>query len=152
MSINTAAVDNPGLISSIAEKFGSQCVVVAIDTQLINNKWLVFVNSGRTATTLEASAWAEKAERLGAGEILLTSMNSDGTRRGFSTDITAHVSRKINIPVIASGGAGTMDHFREVFMETGCSAALAASIFHYGEISIPDLKDYLSKNNINIRS
>ncbi len=152
VSINTAAVDNPGLISRIAEKFGSQCVVVAIDTQLINNKWLVFVNGGRTATTLEASEWAEKVERLGAGEILLTSMNTDGTRRGFSTDITAVVSCRVNIPVIASGGAGTMDHFREVFMETDCSAALAASIFHFGEISIPDLKDYLSKNNINIRS
>lgn len=152
VSINTAAVDNPVLISSIAEKFGSQCVVVAIDTQLISNRWLVFVNGGRTATTLEASAWAEKAERLGAGEILLTSMNSDGTGRGFSKEITADVSRRVNIPVIASGGAGTMDHFREVFMETDCSAALAASIFHFGEISIPDLKKFLSENNINIRS
>jgi imidazole glycerol-phosphate synthase subunit HisF len=152
VSINTAAVHNPDLISGIAGKFGSQCVVVAVDTQLINNRWLVYVNGGRTATTLEASEWAEKAERLGAGEILLTSMNADGTKAGFSIDITGEISHRINIPVIASGGAGCVEHFREVFADTECSAALAASIFHFGEISIPDLKSYLSKNNINIRS
>jgi cyclase len=151
VSINTAAVDDPSLISGIAGKFGSQCVVVAIDTQLVNDRWMVFVNGGRTATTLEAVDWAEKAEKNGAGEILLTSMNSDGTKAGFSIDITREISHNVNIPVIASGGAGCMEHFREVFMETECSAALAASIFHFDEISIPDLKDYLSKNNINIR-
>jgi len=151
VSINTAAVDDPNLISGIAGKFGSQCVVVAIDTQLINDRWRVFVNGGRTATTLEAVEWAEKAEKNGAGEILLTSMNSDGTKAGFSIDITREISHNVNIPVIASGGAGCVEHFREVFMETECSAALAASIFHFGEISIPALKDYLSKNNINIR-
>jgi len=151
VSINTAAVDDPSLISGIAGKFGSQCVVVAIDTQLINDRWRVFVNGGRTATTLEAVEWAEKAEKNGAGEILLTSMNSDGTKAGFSIDITREISHNVNIPVIASGGAGCVEHFREVFMETECSAALAASIFHFGEISIPDLKDYLLKNNINIR-
>ena len=151
VSINTAAVDDPSLISGIAGKFGSQCVVVAIDTQLINDRWRVFVNGGRTATTLEAVEWAEKAEKNGAGEILLTSMNSDGTKAGFSIDITREISHNANIPVIASGGAGCVEHFREVFMETECSAALAASIFHFGEISIPDLKDYLLKNNINIR-
>jgi cyclase len=151
VSINTAAVDDPSLISGVAGKFGSQCVVVAIDTQLVNDRWMVFVNGGRTATTLEAVDWAEKAEKNGAGEILLTSMNSDGTKAGFSIDITREISHRVNIPVIASGGAGCMEHFREVFMETDCSAALAASIFHFGEISIPDLKDYLSKNNINIR-
>jgi cyclase len=151
VSINTSAFKNPGLISGIAKEFGSQCVVVAIDTGLINNEWIVFINAGRTQTTEKAIDWAIKAEKSGAGEILLTSMNADGTKAGFSLDITREISRSINIPVIASGGAGNMEHFSEVFMKTTCSAALAASIFHYGEISIPELKKYLADRNINVR-
>ncbi len=151
VSINSSAVRSPELITQIAGQFGSQCVVTAIDTRFVNNEWMVVIDGGRTPTDLFAVRWAEKAERLGAGEILLTSMNADGTKSGFSTEITKEVSSALNIPVIASGGAGTMDHFREVFLKTSCSAALAASIFHYGEISIPDLKRYLSDNNINVR-
>jgi imidazole glycerol-phosphate synthase subunit HisF len=151
ISINSSAVRNPGLISDIAYQFGSQCVIVAIDTKNINNDWMVFVNSGQKATDLRAIDWAKKAEKLGAGEILLTSMNRDGTKAGFSLDITREINQNLNIPVIASGGAGSMQHFKEVFIETGCSAALAASIFHYGEITIPDLKQYLLNQKINIR-
>ena len=151
ISINSSAVKNPMLISEIAERFGSQCVVVAIDTGLIDNEWIVFVNGGRTQTPLKTIEWAISAEKLGAGEILLTSMNTDGTKSGFSLDITGEVTKETNIPVIASGGAGSMEHFRDVFNATGCSAALAASIFHFGEISIPDLKKFLLKENINVR-
>jgi cyclase len=151
ISINSSAVRDPELISGIAQQFGSQCVVVAIDTAFINNEWMVFVNGGRKATDLKALDWAVQAEKLGAGEILLTSMNHDGTKAGFSLDITAAINRNINIPVIASGGAGSMEHFKEVFNETGCSAALAASIFHFGEIGIPDLKQYLFTQKINVR-
>jgi len=106
---------------------------------------------GRTVTTVRALQWAEEVEQRGAGEILLTSVNSDGTKEGFSTDITSAVSDRVNIPVIASGGAGTMEHFKQVFEETSCSAALAASVFHFGEILIPDLKRFLLKNNIYVR-
>jgi len=151
ISINTSAVKNPELISKIADRFGSQCVVVAIDTGLIDNEWIVFVNGGRTPTSLRTIEWAIKAENLGAGEILLTSMNTDGTKSGFSIDITRDVTKKINIPVIASGGAGLMEHFSEVFLSTCCSAALAASIFHYGEITIPELKKFLLNENIKVR-
>jgi cyclase len=152
ISINTSAFRNPGLISQVAKRFGSQCVVVAIDTQFINNEWIVYIDAGRTPTQSKAVDWASKAENHGAGEILLTSINADGTKSGFSVEITREVSKTLNIPVIASGGAGTMEHFREVFTKTTCSAALAASIFHYGEISIPELKEYLSARNINVRS
>ena len=151
ISINTSAVMKPGLITEIADLFGSQCVVVAIDTCLVNNEWIVYINGGRTPTTHKALGWAINAEKLGAGEILLTSMNTDGTKSGFSIDITSKVVNEVNIPVIASGGAGTMKHFSEVFKQTGCSAALAASIFHYREIPIPELKKYLITENINIR-
>lgn len=151
VSVNSSAVRSPGLIRKIAGEFGSQCVVVAIDTRFFNNEWIVYVDGGRTPTPLHTVVWAEEAERLGAGEILLTSMNTDGTKSGFSTGITADVSKRLNIPVIASGGAGTPEHFREVFLMTSCSAALAASIFHFKEISIPELKKYLSDNNINVR-
>ncbi len=151
VTINSSAVRHPELISEIAGRFGSQCVVVAIDTQLINNEWIVYVDGGRTPTSLRTVEWATKAENMGAGEILLTSMNRDGTKSGFSVGITGDVSAKLNIPVIASGGAGSMEHFREVFLKTSCSAALAASIFHFGEITIPDLKKYLSDNQINVR-
>ena len=151
ITVNSSAVKYPELISEIAAEFGSQCVVVAIDTQLVNDEWIVYVNGGRTPAPLRTLEWATMAERLGAGEILLTSMNTDGTKAGFSIGITKDVSYKLNIPVIASGGAGSMEHFTEVFTKTSCSAALAASIFHFGEISIPDLKKYLSDNNINVR-
>jgi imidazole glycerol-phosphate synthase subunit HisF len=151
VTVNSSAVRKPGLISEIAGQFGSQCVVVAIDTKLVNDEWIVVVDGGRTATELKTISWARKVEELRAGEILLTSMNNDGTKSGFSIDITNDVSRIVNIPVIASGGAGSPGHFREVFFNTGCSAALAASIFHFGEIDIRELKKYLKAENIAIR-
>jgi cyclase len=151
VTVNSSAVRRPELISEIAGQFGNQCVVVAIDTKLVDDEWIVFVNGGRTPTLLKTISWARRVEELGAGEILLTSMNSDGTRSGFSIDITGEVSRNVNIPVIASGGAGSMEHFRDVFFNTGCSAALAASIFHFGEIDIRDLKKYLKNGNIEVR-
>jgi cyclase len=152
VSINSSAFRNPGLITQIAKRFGSQCVVVAIDTHFTNNEWIVYIDAGRTLTPSNAVDWAVKAEKMGAGEILLTSMNADGTKSGFSIEITREVSKNVNIPVIASGGAGTMGHFWEVFTKTTCSAALAASIFHFGEISIPELKEYLAGKGINIRT
>lgn len=151
ISINSAAVRDPHLITELAGEFGSQCVVVAIDTNKIDNDWIVFVDGGRTPVKLKTVQWAVKAAELGAGEILLTSMANDGTKSGFSIDITADVSRNVDIPVIASGGAGRMEHFKSVFLNTDCSAALAASIFHYGEIDIRELKEYLIKENIPVR-
>lgn len=151
VSVNTAAVLEPRLITRLAESFGSQCIVVAIDAQFIEGEWWVCINGGRTVTTVRALQWAEEVEQRGAGEILLTSVNSDGTKEGFSTDITSAISDRVNIPVIASGGAGAMEHFKQVFEETSCSAALAASVFHFGEIMIPDLKRFLLKNNIYVR-
>jgi cyclase len=151
ISINSSAVRNHTLITQLARQFGSQCVVVAIDTRFINNEWIVYVDGGHTATSLRTLDWAGRAEKYGAGEILLTSMNADGTKAGFSIDITKEVSNSLNIPVIASGGAGSMEHFREVFAKTNCSAALAAGVFHYGEISIPELKEYLSLRGISVR-
>lgn len=151
ITVNSSAVRRPGLISEIAGQFGSQCIVVAIDTKLINDEWMVVVDGGRTITELKTVSWAQRVEELGAGEILLTSMNNDGTKSGFSLDITAEVSRNVNIPVIASGGAGSMEHFSMVFFNTECSAALAASIFHFGEINIGELKKYLKHEGIAIR-
>ncbi|MFT4643047.1 MAG: cyclase [Candidatus Azotimanducaceae bacterium] len=151
VSVNSSAVKNPKLIKEIADKFGSQCVVVAIDTKLIEKDWMVFVHGGRTITPLKTLEWVKEVEGLGAGEILLTSMNNDGTKSGFALDITSSVSNSINIPVIASGGAGSKDHFVDLFKNTTISAGLAASIFHYGEIPIPELKEYLIAQNIPIR-
>lgn len=151
VTVNSSAVRKPELITKIAAQFGSQCIVVAIDTKLIDDEWIVVVDGGRTVTELKTVSWARKVEELGAGEILLTSMNSDGTKLGFSLDITAEVSRNVNIPVIASGGAGSMEHFSMVFFNTECSAALAASIFHFGEIDIRELKKYLKHEGIAIR-
>lgn len=151
VSINTAAVKDPSLIKKIADEFGSQCVTVAIDAKFDNDEWMVFVNGGSVPTKLKALNWAIEAEKRGAGEILLTSMNHDGTINGFALDIIKQISENVNIPVIASGGAGTKEHFKEVFQNTKASAALAASIFHYGEISIGELKDYLKINNIPVR-
>jgi cyclase len=151
VTVNSSAVRRPELISEIAGQFGSQCIVAAIDTKFINDEWKVVVDGGRTVTELNTLGWALTTEELGAGEILLTSMNTDGTKSGFSLDITAEVSRNVNIPVIASGGAGSMEHFSMVFFNTECSAALAASIFHYGEIDIRELKKYLKHEGIAIR-
>jgi len=151
ITVNSSAVRRPELISEIAGQFGNQFVVVAIDTKFVKDDWIVFVDGGRTPTDLKTVSWARKVEELGAGEIMLTSMNNDGTKSGFSIDITGEVCRNINIPVIASGGAGSMEHFRDVFFNTDCSAALAASIFHFGEIDIRDLKEYLKKEGIEIR-
>ena len=151
VSINSSAVKNPQLITDIAREFGSQCVVLAIDTKSENGEWMVYVHGGRTPTPLHTTEWAKTGEQLGAGEILLTSMNNDGTKNGFAIDITRDVSETVNIPVIASGGAGTMQHFSEVFTQTKASAALAASIFHFGEIPIPQLKAYLKTQQIPIR-
>ena len=151
VTVNSSAVRRPELISEIAGQFGSQCIVVAIDTKMVNDEWIVVVDGGRTTTELKTINWARRVEELGAGEIMLTSMNNDGTKSGFSLDITGEVSSNVNIPVIASGGAGSMEHFREVFCNTGCSAALAASIFHFGEVTIPELKRYLINEKISIR-
>jgi len=151
ITINSAAVRRPELISEIARAFGSQCVVVAIDTNLNDGEWIVHLDGGRTPVDLKTIDWARKAEDLGAGEILLTSMKNDGTKEGFSIELTDMISSSVTIPVIASGGAGTKEHFRDVFLKTSCSAALAASVFHFGEISIPELKEYLKNEGIEVR-
>jgi len=153
VSLNSSAVDRPELLTEIAEQFGSQCVVLAIDTkQEENGEWMVYVHGGRTPTPLRTIDWAVEGARRGAGEILLTSMNHDGTKNGFAIEITQAVSEVVTLPVIASGGAGNMEHFAEVFTETKASAALAASVFHFGEIPIPALKQFLKNRNIPIRS
>ncbi|SEH65339.1 cyclase [Paenimyroides aquimaris] len=151
ISINSSAILNPELITEIVNEFGSQCVVLAIDTKCVDEKWEVFRNGGRTATGLNAIQWAQKGVTLGAGEILLTSMNNDGTKAGFALDITKQISENVSVPVIASGGAGTMQHFFNVFNQTKATGALAASVFHYGQIPIPTLKQFLNKQNIPIR-
>lgn len=151
ISVNTSAVRNPQLISDLASQFGSQCVVLAIDTKCIDGEWFVFLNGGRIPTDIKTVDWAKQAVALGAGEILLTSMNNDGTKDGFALDITRAVSEAVNVPVIASGGAGTMKHFITVFDEGKADAALAASIFHYKEIGIPELKLFLKKNEVEVR-
>ena len=151
ISINSAAVLDPNLISEIAKNYGSQCVVVAIDTKYVDGEWMVFRNGGKIATNQKAVEWAKEAAELGAGEILLTSMNNDGTKDGFACDITQQISDAVSIPVIASGGAGTMQHFADVFQQTKATGALAGSVFHFGEIAIPDLKQFLETQNIPIR-
>ena len=151
ISVNTSAVRNPQLISDLASQFGSQCVVLAIDTKFIDGEWFVFLNGGRIPTDIRTVEWAKQAVSLGAGEILLTSMNNDGTKDGFALDITRAVSEAVNVPVIASGGAGTMEHFVDVFDEGKADAALAASIFHYKEIGIPELKSFLKKKGVEVR-
>lgn len=151
ISVNTAAVRNPQLINDLALNFGSQCVVLAVDTKFVDGEWLVYLNGGRIPTEIRTKDWVKEAVDRGAGEILLTSMNNDGTKDGFAIDITRAVSESVNVPVIASGGAGTMEHFTEVFKDGKADAALAASIFHYGEIGIAELKAYLKSNGIEIR-
>lgn len=151
VSINSSAVKRPELISEIAAEFGSQCVVLAIDTKYTNGEWKVFTAGGRNETSLTAIEWAKKGVELGAGEILLTSMNSDGTKAGFELELTKNVSQSVNVPVIASGGAGSMTDFLELFNTTKATGGLAASIFHYGEISVPQLKNYLKTQKIPVR-
>lgn len=151
VSINSAALKNPNLITALSHEFGSQFVVVAIDIKFIENNWMVFTKGGTEKTTWHAVDWAKEAEKLGAGEILLTSMNNDGEKKGFALSITNQISQSVSIPVIASGGAGNAEHFAELFLKTEASAGLAASIFHYNEITIPDLKKILKTQNIPIR-
>lgn len=152
ISVNTAAFQNPGLISDIAKEAGSQCVVLAIDTRKEDDgEWYVYLNGGRTRTDAKCFSWAKQAVDLGAGEVLLTSMNHDGTKAGFALDITQKLSDELPIPVIASGGGGKMEHFREVFLKAHADAALAASIFHFKEIEIPDLKKYLLQQGVMVR-
>lgn len=151
VSINSSAIKRPELITEIAACYGSQCVVLAIDTKYINGKWQVFINGGRTPTHLNTIDWAKSVVKLGAGEILLTSMNNDGTKKGFALDLVNAVSKAVNVPVIASGGAGSIEDFKDLFNTTKATAGIAASIFHYGEITIPELKNYLKQNKIPVR-
>lgn len=151
VSINSAAVKVPNLISDIAGTLGNQCVVLAIDTKYVGDEWMVYVHGGKTPTHLRTLDWILEAERLGAGEILLTSMDHDGVQNGFALEITQAVCAHVNLPVIASGGAGTKEHFKILFEQTNASGALAASIFHFEEIKVPELKNYLRKENIPIR-
>lgn len=153
ISINSSAINTPKLISQAADKFGSQCVVVAIDARRREDGtgWNVYKNGGRIDTGLDAVEWAKKAERLGAGEILLTSMDCDGTKAGYDLPLTRMIAKQVSIPVIASGGAGTMEHFKEALTEGKADAALAASLFHYKELEIMKLKDYLAEQGVSIR-
>ncbi|HOW36267.1 MAG TPA: imidazole glycerol phosphate synthase subunit HisF [Candidatus Omnitrophota bacterium] len=151
ISINTSAVENPTLITESARRFGSQCIVVAIDAKKEKDGWRVYTHGGRNLTDKDAVIWAKEAERLGAGEILLTSMDKDGTKDGFDIALTRAVCDAVNIPVIASGGAGTLEHFYAILTQTSADAALAASIFHYGEIPIPEVKKYLNDKKVAVR-
>lgn len=152
ISVNTSAFKRPGLLNELSKEFGSQCVVLAIDTRKEEDEeWYVYLNGGRVKTGTRCFDWAKEAVDRGAGEILLTSMNHDGTKQGFALDITARLSAALQVPVIASGGGGKMEHFVDVFDEGKADAALAASIFHFKEISIPDLKGYLQSRKIPVR-
>lgn len=151
VAVNSAAIMNPNLISEAAEKFGSQCVVVAIDAKRVGDSWHVFKNGGRVDMNIDAIEWAVRAAELGAGEILLTSMDCDGTKSGYDIELTKKISERVSIPVIASGGAGTMEHFYDALTEGGADAALAASLFHFREMEISDLKDYLAGRGVPVR-
>lgn len=152
ISVNSAAVNDPTLISRAAERFGSQCVVLAIDGRSRGDgTWEVVVAGGRKRTGLDVVEWAQKGQELGAGEILLTSMDADGTKAGFDLAMTKAVIAAVSVPVIASGGCGSLEHFAEVFEKTDCDAALAASLFHFGELTVPQVKDYLNKRSIPVR-
>lgn len=151
ITVNSAAVRRPVLIREIASEFGSQCVVVAVDAQFDGKSWNVYVNGGSRITSLKADTWGLLAQDQGAGEILFTSMNHDGTENGFANEIYAMLSRQLSIPLIASGGAGKPEDFKDLFRQTDVSAALAASVFHYGQIALPELKSYLKTQNIPIR-
>ena len=152
IAVNSAAIDNPGLILNAALKFGSQCVVLAIDGKSRGDgTWEVVIAGGRTPTGLDVVEWAKKGQELGAGEILLTSMDADGTQTGFDLEMTKAMVDAVSIPVIASGGAGRLEDFYEVFDKTGCDAALAASLFHYGTLTVPQVKEYLRQRSIPVR-
>ncbi len=151
ISINTAAVKDPEFVKKASERFGSQCIVVAIDAKRSLDSWEVFTHGGRTPTGLDAILWAHKMEKFGAGEILLTSMDRDGTQEGYDLELTKRIVETVNIPVIASGGVGTLEHIYEGLSEGGAQAALAASIFHYKEYSVAQVKDYLAKKGIAVR-
>jgi imidazole glycerol phosphate synthase subunit hisF (EC 4.1.3.-) len=151
VSINTAAVKEPLLIRDASNKFGSQCIVVAIDAKRAGNSWQVFVNGGRTPTDKDAIKWAREADKLGAGEILLTSMDFDGTKDGYDLELTQKISEAVDIPVIASGGAGKLEHFSDVLTKGKADAALAASVFHYKEYSIKQVKEFLRQKGVEVR-
>ena len=151
VSINTAAVKCPDLVNDASKKFGSQCIVVAIDAQKNDDSWKVYINGGRTPVDLDAVEWAKKVAKLGAGEILLTSMDYDGTKDGYDLDLTKSITEAVNIPVIASGGAGKLGHFYDVFNKADADAALAASVFHYQEFSVRQVKEYLQERGVVVR-
>ncbi|PJC61748.1 MAG: imidazole glycerol phosphate synthase subunit HisF [Flavobacteriales bacterium CG_4_9_14_0_2_um_filter_32_27] len=151
VSINSSAVKNPDLINQLSDKFGSQCVVVAIDAKQIDGKWKVHLVGGKVATEMDLFDWAKEVEQRGAGEILFTSMDNDGTKNGFANDALAQLTNLVNIPIIASGGAGNTQHFIDCFKESNADATLAASVFHFKEIEINQLKNELRKNNISVR-
>ena len=153
ISVNSAAINNPQLVRDAAEKFGSQCVVVAIDAKQREDKsgWNIYKNGGRVDMGIDAVEWAMKADRMGAGEILLTSMDCDGTKAGYDIELTRQIAENVSIPVIASGGAGTMEHFYDALTEGKADAALAASLFHYKEMEIMDLKNYLAERGVSVR-
>lgn len=151
VSVNSAAVRNPQLVSDIANEYGTQCIVVAIDARKIGEQWIVHTHGGTKPTELKLFTWAKQVQDLGAGEILFTSMDHDGTKNGFAVEALRKMNEELSIPVIASGGAGTKEHFKDVFSEGKADAALAASVFHFGEIPVPDLKEYLSNHDINVR-
>ena len=151
VSVNSSAIKEPKIIPEGAMKFGNQCIVVAIDAKKIKNSWKVFINGGRVETGIDAIQWAKKVEKLGAGEILLTSMDRDGTKKGFDLELTKKISSSVGIPVIASGGIGKIDHFVDGVVKGGASALLAASVFHFGEFGISEVKKHLISKGINVR-
>jgi imidazole glycerol-phosphate synthase subunit HisF len=151
VSVNSSAVKNPKLINELAKAFGSQCIVLAIDAKKLNDAWIVHTHGGNSPTDKNLLSWAKEGQERGAGEILFTSMNNDGTKNGFAIDPLYQLYESLNIPVIASGGAGTQEHFHDVFTQGKADAALAASVFHFGEIKIPELKNYLKENGIATR-
>ena len=152
ISVNSAAVKDETLIARAAQRFGSQCVVLAIDARRRPEGWYeVVVAGGRTPTGLDAVEWAKRGQALGAGEVLLTSMDADGTKAGFDVEMTRAIAEAVSIPVIASGGCGSLEHFAQVFRETGCDAALAASLFHFGELTVPQVKEFLREKDIPVR-
>ena len=151
VSINSSAVSNPQLISDAAKKFGAQCVVLSIDVKRVDGRFMVFVKGGRENTGLDAIEWAKRGQELGAGELVVNSMDSDGVKNGFDKELLEAISKVVTIPIIASGGAGNMEHFKDVFEVKGVDAGLAASIFHFGEVEIPELKKYLKEQGVAVR-
>jgi cyclase len=151
ISVNSSAVRTPQLIADLAARFGNQCVVLAIDAKFIDDKWMVYMSGGKVPANLELFEWAKTGVELGAGEILFTSMDHDGTKSGFAVEALDRLSKIVNVPIIASGGCGAVEHFEEVFKYSGADAALAASVFHFGEIEIPELKAFLKTKNIDVR-